>query len=194
MHFGEIMIIEQSESRNQFKMVFTGKTSRLYPKWDYLCCCYYSRAETRSILKRLDNNAQTAVLVPCNPGWQANILICQPGDVGHLLRTIGTRRRHPQHTINVRALQEYFNPVAVVAVVAVSTLKLHVSRSNPYVLNILPTMIESYKFSCCKKTEEKKNRWQVVYTLPTYEVYIYTADYTIAVKHQHHPETPPSLL
>ena len=34
---------------------------------------------------------------------QANILICQPGDIGHVLRTIGTRRRHPQHTINVGA-------------------------------------------------------------------------------------------
>lgn len=32
---------------------------------------------------------------------QANILVCQPGDIGHVLRTIGMRRRHPQHTIHV---------------------------------------------------------------------------------------------
>ncbi|CAN0201164.1 unnamed protein product [Ectocarpus sp. 6 AP-2014] len=32
---------------------------------------------------------------------QANILICQPGDIGHVLRTIGTRRGHPQHTIHL---------------------------------------------------------------------------------------------
>lgn len=32
---------------------------------------------------------------------QANVLICQPGDIGHVLRTLGTRRRHPQHTIHV---------------------------------------------------------------------------------------------
>eukprot|EP00903_Cladosiphon_okamuranus_P019165 g17627.t2 len=32
---------------------------------------------------------------------EANILICQPGDIGHVLRTIGTRRRHPQHMINL---------------------------------------------------------------------------------------------
>lgn len=37
----------------------------------------------------------------CGAFQQANILICQPGDIGHVLRTIGTRRRHPQHTINV---------------------------------------------------------------------------------------------
>ncbi|CAM9854917.1 unnamed protein product, partial [Ectocarpus fasciculatus] len=32
---------------------------------------------------------------------QANVLICQPGDIGHVLRTLGTRRRHPQHTIHL---------------------------------------------------------------------------------------------
>lgn len=37
---------------------------------------------------------------------QANILVCQPGDIGHVLRTISSRRRHPQHTINVRVVSD----------------------------------------------------------------------------------------
>ncbi|CAM9654757.1 unnamed protein product, partial [Sphacelaria rigidula] len=32
---------------------------------------------------------------------EANILVCQPGDIGHVLRTISSRRRHPHHNINL---------------------------------------------------------------------------------------------
>ncbi|CAM9199040.1 unnamed protein product, partial [Hapterophycus canaliculatus] len=35
----------------------------------------------------------------------ANILVCQPGDIGHVLRTVGMRRRHPQHTIHLYVLE-----------------------------------------------------------------------------------------
>lgn len=51
-------------------------------------------------------SAIAAVRVHWGLCTQANILICQPGDIGHVLRTIGTRRRHPQHTINVGAQVE----------------------------------------------------------------------------------------
>ncbi|CAM9161096.1 unnamed protein product, partial [Choristocarpus tenellus] len=30
-----------------------------------------------------------------------NILICQPGDIGHVLKTISARKRHPEHSINL---------------------------------------------------------------------------------------------
>ncbi|CAM9189410.1 unnamed protein product, partial [Laminaria digitata] len=43
---------------------------------------------------------------------EANVLICQPGDIGHLLRTIGTRRRHPQHTINLYVWESQMEVVA----------------------------------------------------------------------------------
>ncbi|CAN0054281.1 unnamed protein product [Scytosiphon promiscuus] len=47
---------------------------------------------------------------------EANILVCQPGDIGHVLRTIGMRRRHPQHTINASSsLYVWESQIAVLA-------------------------------------------------------------------------------